>query len=326
MEIVAADIGGTHARFAIAEIGRGRVTALGAPLVLKTADYPSLDLAWAHFTGSLGRPVPRRAGIAVACPVNGDELKLTNNPWLIRPAQLRAELGLDHCTLVNDFGAVSHAVVQFEPAHLRHLRGPDLPLPDSGVISIVGPGTGLGVGLVLRRNGHDHIVECEGGHIGFAPVDEVDDAILARLRPRFPRVSAERVISGPGLAQIHAALAAPGQDTFVARGDEKLLWQTAIEGREPAAAAALERFCQALGSFAGDIALAHGASAVVIGGGLGLRLAEVLPRSGFGAQFVAKGRFEPMMARMPVKLIVHPDAGLFGAAAACASELAQGHP
>jgi glucokinase len=145
MEIVAVDIGGTHARFALAEVAHGRVVALGDPAILTTAEHASLRVAWDSFAGTLGRPMPRDAAITVACPVQGDVLKLTNNPWVIRPAQLAASLGLDRYTLVNDFGAVSHAVVQLDAAHLRHLHGPDLPLPTQGVISIVGPGTGLGV-------------------------------------------------------------------------------------------------------------------------------------------------------------------------------------
>lgn len=323
MEIVAVDIGGTHARFALAEVAQGRVASLGDPVILKTAEHASLRAAWDRFAGALERPVPRHAAIAVACPVDGEVLKLTNNPWVIRPAQLAENLGLDRYTLVNDFGAVSHAVIQLDAVHLRHLHGPDLPMPTQGVISIVGPGTGLGVAQVLRRDGRDHIIECEGGHIGFAPADPIDDAILAHLRLRCPRVSSERVVSGPGLAQLYEALAMLEECTVIPNADEKALWRAAIEGHEDLAVAALERFCLSLGSFAGDIALAHGASAVVIGGGLGLRLAEVLPRSGFGTRFTAKGRFARRMAQIPVKLIVHPEPGLYGAAAACAQELYQ---
>ena len=129
--------------------------------------------------------MPRAAAIAVACPIAGEMLKLTNNPWIIRPALISDRLGVDRVTLVNDFGAVGHAVVSVEPSHLRHLCGPDLPLPKQGVISIIGPGTGLGVAHVLRREGHNHVIECEGGHIDYAPLDGIEDAILARLRKRY---------------------------------------------------------------------------------------------------------------------------------------------
>lgn len=319
MEIVAVDIGGTHARFALAEVERGRVTHLGEAVTLKTADHASLKTAWEAFGRQTGRALPRAAAMAVACPITGEVLKLTNNPWSIRPASLRRELGLDALTLINDFGAVGHAVANAGPEHLRYMTGPDVPLPESGVISIVGPGTGLGVAHVLRRDGHGHVIECEGGHIDYAPLDTIEDAILARLRQRYRRVSVERICSGPGLVNIHEALAAIEGRTPPPR-DDKALWTAAIEGSDSLAAAALDRFCLALGAVAGDIALAQGANAVVIAGGLGLRLGDMLPRSGFAQRFVAKGRFEHLMAGIPVKLITHPQPGLYGAAAAFAEE------
>lgn len=319
MEIVTADIGGTHARFALAELSAGKVVAVGTPITLKTADHPTLEGAWAYFAASAGKPLPPRAAIAVACPIEGDVLKLTNSPWVIRPAQLRAHLGLEHMTLLNDFGAISRAVVSLDSAHFRNVHGPDVPLPDQGVVTIVGPGTGLGVAHVLREGGRDHVIECEGGHIGFAPQDAVEDAILAHLRRTFPRVSAERLVSGSGLGHIYAGLAAI-QGVALQSTDDRLLWNSALDGSDLLATAAMERFCQCLGAVAGDLALAHGAKAVVIAGGLGRRLAEVLPESGFGARFIAKGRFEPLMATIPVKLIMHPEPGLLGAASAYAGE------
>lgn len=317
-EIVAADIGGTHARFAIAEIADGRVTALGEPATLRTADHASLETAWEHFAATLGRPLPRAAGIAIASPVSGEVIKFTNNPWIIRPALIDERLGLDGHVLVNDFGAVGHAVAQLGDAHFQHLCGPDTPLPATGVISIVGPGTGLGVAHVLRRDGRYFVSETEGGHIDFAPLDTIEDAILARLRTRYRRVSAERIVSGPGLPEIYAALAAI-EGRAVAAIDDKALWTLALEGGDSLATAALDRFCQSLGAVAGDIALAQGAAGVVIAGGLGLRIAGRLVRSGFAERFTAKGRFEGLMAAMPVRLVTHPQPGLYGAAAAYAA-------
>lgn len=318
-EAVAVDIGGTHARFAIAEVEGGRVVSLGEPCTLKTADHASLQLAWEDFGRRLGRPLPPAAGIAVAAPIQGEVLKLTNNPWVIRPALIPSKLGAETYSLVNDFGAIGHAVAQLGDEHFRHLCGPNRPLPEDGVISILGPGTGLGVAHLLRRDGRYHVIETEGGHIDYAPHDSLDDKILADLRSRFRRVSVERVVSGQGLSNIFDTLARlehrPNPYT-----DEKELWTAALEGKDSLAAAALDRFCLALGSLAGDIALAQGASAVVIAGGLGLRLAEHLPRSGFRDRFIAKGRFERMMDEMPVKLITHPQPGLYGAAAAFAEE------
>jgi glucokinase len=321
MELVAADIGGSHARFALADVQGGQVKSLGEAIILKTVDHASLQTAWDSFGEQLGRKLPRAAAIAVACPVAGETLKLTNNPWVIRPAAIAEGLGVDQITLINDFGAVAHAVVQVGREHLRHLCGPDTPLPDEGVISIVGPGSGLGVAHVLRRE-RAQVIECEGGHIDYAPVDGIEDVILARLRERYGRVSVERVVSGPGLLNIYETLAAI-EDRSVQASDDKAVWASALSCADGLAVAALDRFCLILGSVAGNIALAHGANAVVIAGGLGARIAEILPRSGFSSRFTAKGRFEKMMSAIPVKIIVHPQPGLFGAAVAFAAEHGQ---
>ena len=317
MQIVCADIGGTNARFALAEIAGGRVQQLGDAVALKTAEHASLQTAWETFAAQLGRPPPRHAGIAIACPIAGEILKLTNNPWVIRPALFGEQLGLDQYTLINDFGAVGHAVAQLPGEHFGYLAGPEGRLPEDGLISILGPGTGLGVAQLLRRERHHHVIECEGGHADFAPLDEIEDAILRRLRERHRRASIERVVSGPGLVNIYEALAAI-EGRAISPADDKTLWKNAIAGADRLATAALERFCLSLGSVAGDLALAHGARAVVIGGGIAPRIAHLLPRSGFASRFVAKGRLETLMATIPVRLITHPQPGLYGAAAAFA--------
>jgi glucokinase len=317
--IVAIDIGGTHARFALAEVEGGRVLHLDEQCTLKTAEHDGLEAAWKAFGAGVGRPLPPAAAIALAGPVRGEVLELTNTSWTIRPASIPSTLGAGRYTLVNDFGAVAHAVAQLGDEHFVHLCGPEGPLPREGVISIVGPGTGLGVAQLLRLAGRYHVVETEGGHIGFAPADEIEERLLARLRLRYGRVSAERVASGPGLANIHEALV--GIDGGEARfRDDEELWTAALGGEDELAAAALDLFCRALGAVAGDIALAQGAQAVVIGGGLGQRLAGHLPRSGFRDRFIAKGRFERRMDQIPVKIVAYGQPGLFGAAAAFAAE------
>jgi glucokinase len=319
VDIVAVDIGGTHARFALAEVARGQVTSLGEAVTLSTKAHASLQTAWEAFGQKVPQGLPRAAAIAVACPIAGEVLKLTNNPWIIRPALITDRLGLERITLVNDFGAIGHAVVSMDDGHLRHLCGPDLPLPRQGVISIVGPGTGLGVAHVLRHGDHHHVIECEGGHIDYAPLDGIEDALLARLRQRYRRVSVERIVSGPGLANLYESLAAI-EGRSVQSHDDRALWSMALEGGDSLAMAALDRFCMILGSVAGDTALAQGAQGVVIAGGLGLRLADYLPRSGFASRFTAKGRFEGMMSSIPVKMMTHPHPGLLGAAVAFAGE------
>ena len=316
-QIVTSDIGGTHARFALATIDAGRVVALDRPLTLKTADHASFQMAWESFGRHVGTALPREVAIAFAGPVVGDTLKLTNNPWMIRPDQLGATLGVDRHLIVNDFGAVAHAVANLDASDFRHLCGTDRPLPDTGMVTIVGPGTGLGVAALLKGPGRYDVIETEGGHIDYAPLDPIEDQILAYLRTSFRRVSVERLVAGAGLANIFAALAAIEQLPMLFR-DDKALWAAALDASDSLAAAALERFCLIFGAVTGDLALAHGAQAVVIAGGLGLRLKDYLPRSGFAGRFADKGRFERRMESLPVKIVTYPEPGLFGAAAAFA--------
>lgn len=317
--IVSVDIGGTHARFALAEVESGRVVELGEAVTLKTAEHASFQTAWEDFGRISGGSLPRAASIAIAGPVDSEIIKLTNNPWIIRPALIREKLSVDQYTVVNDFGAVGHAVAQAADEHFLHLCGPDVPLPPTGTISIMGPGTGLGVAHVWRNAADYHVQATEGGHVDFAPLDSIEDAILARLRKRHRRVSVERVVAGPGISDIYEALAAM-EGRAVQQLDDKTLWELGTSGTDSLAAAAVDRFCLSLGSVAGDIALAQGGSSVVIAGGLGLRIKDTLVRSGFAERFTAKGRFEGLMASLPVKLITHPQPGLFGAAAAFAQE------
>jgi glucokinase len=319
MRLVAVDIGGTHARFALAEAEAGRVTHLGEPVTLKTADHASFQTVWEEFGRITGTPLPRAAAIAIACPIHGEVLKLTNNPWIIRPALIPEKLHVDQFKLVNDFAAVGHAVARADPDYFTHLCGPNVPLPESGLISIIGPGTGLGVASVWRGDGTYQVHPSEGGHLDFAPLDSIEDAILARLRGRYRRVSTERIVSGPGLVEIYETLAAI-EGRAVHAIDDTTLWQRGMAGEDSLAAAAIDRFCMSLGSVAGDITLAQGGVATVIAGGLGLRIKETLRHSGFDDRFCAKGRFEGLMASLPVKLITHPQPGLFGAATAFAKD------
>jgi len=315
--IAVADIGGTHARFALAQVGEGQVEALGEPVTLNTADHASFRTAWEEFVRRSGGKRPTSLGMAFAGPVGGEILKLTNNPWVIRPALMQEKLGINEFRIVNDFGAVAHAVAALGDEHFLHLCGPETALPRDGVTTIIGPGTGLGVAQLLRAGGHHHVIETEGGHVDFAPLDSLEDRILAHLRRSFRRVSVERLISGSGLANIYNALAAI-EAQAVTPSDDKALWAAALDGSDPLASAALDRFCLSLGAVAGDLALGHGANAVVIAGGLGYRLRNHLHKSGFDDRFIAKGRFERRMEAIPVKLVTHPQPGLFGAAAAFA--------
>ena len=316
--IAAADVGGTHARFALAAIEDGRVVDLGEPVTVKTSEFASFQHAWQEFGRRIDEPLPHELAIAFAGPVGGDVLKLTNNPWVIRPALMQEKLGVGQFVIVNDFAAIAHAVAGLDGSAYRHVCGPERDLPETGVVSIVGPGTGLGVASLLKRSDDHDVIATEGGHIDWAPLDPLEDRILVHLRENFRRVSVERLVSGRGLLNIYEALGTIEKRPFTLR-DEKDLWTAALSGSDTLAAAALDHLCLIFGAVAGDFALAQGAHAVVLAGGLGLRLADHLPRSGFRDRFIAKGRFERMMDEMPVKVIVHPQPGLFGAAAAFAS-------
>ena len=315
-ELIAADIGGTHARFAIAEVADGRVVRLDEPVTLATADCDGLAGAWRMLGERLG-PLPSAASLAAASPNGAAAGTLTHDISTLSPVDIDRALDLDAHLVLNDFGAVAHAVQHAAADQFVHLCGPEGGVPDIGVITVCGPGTGIGCAQLIRRRDGYEVIETEGGHTGFAPADAFEDALVGRLRATFGRVSAERVCGGPAIVPLYKLLA-KSPDT----ADERTIWAAALNESDEVAVAALERFLMALGSVAGDLALAQGASAVVIAGGLGLRLKDQLPESGFTARFVAKGRFREAMEALPVKLITHPQPGLFGAAAAFATRFA----
>ena len=317
--IVAADVGGTHARLALATIGGGNLVSLGKPLTLKTGNYASFQTAWEQFGTHVGAPLPSELAIAFAGPVGGDALKLTNNPWVIRPEQFAEKLHVERYLVLNDFGAVAHAVATLEPAAFDHICGDPGLIPPTGIVTVIGPGTGFGVAALMKRAGAYDVIETEGGHVDFAPLDQLEDQILVFLRKSLRRVSIERLVAGGGLVNIHAALGAIEQRALAPLQD-KDLWAAALESKDSLAAAALDRYCMILGAVAGDLALAQGANAVVIAGSLAKRLQKQLPKSGFAGRFIAKGRFERRMQAIPVKLVNHEQPGLVGAAAAFASK------
>ena len=217
--IAAADVGGTHARFALAAIEDGRVVDLGEPVTVKTSEFASFQHAWQEFGRRIEEPLPHELAIAFAGPVGGEVLKLTNNPWVIRPALMQEKLGVERFVVVNDFAAIAHAVAGLDASAYRHVCGPEHDLPETGVVSIVGPGTGLGVASLLKRaDGHD-VIATEGGHIDWAPLDPLEDRILVHLRENFRRVSVERLISGRGLLNIYEALGTIEKRPFTLRDE-----------------------------------------------------------------------------------------------------------
>ncbi|MEL6876314.1 MAG: glucokinase [Pseudomonadota bacterium] len=314
-EIVVADVGGTHARFAIADISDPKNIVLANEVTMQSASHASLQTAWQAFEEEIGRELPRKGAIAVAAPVSGQDIYFTNSSWMVRPKLIGEKLNLEQFSLINDFGAVCHSIAALNSDMLQHICGPDTETPEHGVITVVGPGTGLGVAHILRAGDQYAVTETEGGHVDFAPHDAIEDQLLARLRKAHRRVSVERVVAGPGLREIYQLLSEL-EGKRSKQLDDKALWQLALSGEDSIAAAAFGRFCLCLGGVSGDLALAQGAKMVVLAGGLGNRIAKRLPSSGFKQRFVAKGRFQSMMEQIPVKQLIHPQPGLYGAAAA----------
>jgi glucokinase len=312
MKIVAADIGGTHARFALAELVAGERPRLGPMKRYRTREYPGLAAAWARFAQEAGEPLPPAAAIAVAAPIEGETLRFMNSDWRIPRFGLADELGLDQLTLLNDYGAVAHAVSVLGEDDLAPIAGPEQ-LPEEGVVSVIGPGTGLGVALLARRGGRVTVVETEAAHIGFSPLDPEEEALADTIVARYGRASIERIVSGPGLIDIYRHLGGTAEVDPSRAGD---LWTAAIEGSDPVAVHALDILVRCFGSAAGDIALAHGAMGVAITGGLGNRIAPLLRSPAFAARFTAKGRYQERMHRVAVMLCTYPEPGLLGAAMA----------
>ena len=310
MQIVAADIGGTHARFAIAELSPGARPRIGEMRKYRTREYAGLAEAWARFAQDSGGVLPGAASLAVAAPIEGDVLTFMNSDWRIGRLGLSDELGLEKLSLLNDFGAVAHAVSVMTTDDLMPLCGPG-DLPARGVTSVIGPGTGLGVSILDRRRERVAIIETEAAHIGFSPLDPEEEELADALTARYGRASVERIVSGPGLTDIYRFL---GGDWDPAKAGA--LWEAAIAGADPLAAKALAILVRCFGAAAGDIALAHGAMGVAITGGLANRIADLLKSPAFAARFAAKGRYRERMLRTPVRLLTYAEPGLLGAAIA----------
>ena len=311
MRIVAADIGGTHARFAFAELRPGARPEIGEIRKYRTREHAGLAEAWARFGRDSGGALPRAASLAVAAPIEGDVLIFMNSNWKIDRRGLADALGLDRLTLLNDYGAVAHAVPAMEASEIVPLAGPG-DLPADGITSVIGPGTGLGVAILDRRGGAVSVIETEAAHIGFCPLDPEEEELFDALAARHGRASVERVVSGPGLTDIYRFLGGGDWDSAKAGA----LWEAAIDGADPLAARALAILVRCFGAAAGDIALAHGAMGVAITGGLANRIADLLKGPAFAARFAAKGRYRERMLRTPVRLLTYAEPGLLGAAIA----------
>lgn len=314
-----ADIGGTNARFALTDLNAS-TPALLHQQSLRNGEFASLQHAAEHYLAGVHMH-PTRAAIAVASPVGSDEIRLTNRAWSFSRRELQHSLGLAALDVINDFGAVAWAVPGLGDSDVETLYGPtDAPL--RGPVSVLGPGTGLGVAtLVEDGRGGWRVVETEGGHVSFAPLGEEEHMIARWMTARFGRVSNERVLCGSGLAHIDGALAA-GDDLSAALDqraqfrDPAAIVAAALDGHDLVARRTLARFCAVLGSVAGDAALIHGARTVMIAGGIVPRFIPFLRSSAFRERFLAKGRFAAHLESVTIRVITHPAPGLLGAAMA----------
>lgn len=308
------DIGGTNARFALFD-----PSAPGGALLearsLRNADFGSLQHAAEHYLASVGA-APSRAAIAVACPVTGDEIRLTNRAWSFSREELRQSLGLRQLEIINDFGAVAWAVPQLRTTDRTTLHGA-ADAPVRGPVTVIGPGTGLGVALLVGEDGRWQVVETEGGHVSFAALGEEEAAIARWVTARFGRCSTERLLSGAGLSHLHAALAdTPYSVPEAQLRDPADIVAAALEGHDLLARRTLARFCAVLGSVCGDAALIHGARTVMIAGGIVPRFLPFLRTSAFRERFLAKGRFAALLESVAIHAVTHPSPGLLGAAEA----------
>lgn len=309
-----ADIGGTNARFALCDPAAAS-RQLREVQALRTADFASLQQAAEHYLALVGER-PTRAALALACPVDGDDMRLTNRGWSFNRHALRQALRLEELCLVNDFGAIARAVPMLAPEERVLLHGPEVRVR-RGPVSVLGPGTGFGVALLVGSGEQGwQVVETEGGHAGFAPLDDEERALAAWMVARHGRVSWERLLSGSGLVAIDAVLGEHAGRRGPGPREPGDIVTAALEGGDDVARRALERFCAILGSVAGDIALVQGARSVVIAGGIVPRFLPFLRASGFRERFLAKGRFAGWLEPVPVEVLVHPNPGLLGAALA----------
>jgi glucokinase len=307
------DIGGTNARFALANIGS---PGFAEARTLKCDDFESADAAIKQYLESVGASSPSVICLAAAGPIIDGHVRFTNNHWEIAADELAAEFSIEGVQLLNDFEAIAYSVPLLTADDCMPLGLPD-PAPfdtEHYMVGIIGPGTGLGA-VGLRKYGDVLLpIAGEAGHGGFAPETQVQMDILKALRQRFDRVSSERLVSGPGIENIYWALMRiHGEKRAHLSAAE--IFAAAIENTDPLASEAVQMFFEVFGQVAGDLALTLGAEdGVLIAGGISKRYPDLLKNSGFRSGFENKGRYRSLMERIPTQLILHDQPGLLGAA------------
>lgn len=309
-----ADVGGTNARFAWQDHAHAPLTHVR---VLPGADYPTLQAAMRAYIDGVGQGEPAEAAIAIANPITGDAVRMTNHHWAFSQAAVRAEFGLRRLCLLNDFTALALALPDLTPEQLRQVGG-QTAVADAPK-ALIGAGTGLGVsGLLPNGQGGWVPVQGEGGHVTL-PAETVRERVLMDgLMSRYGHPSSERLLSGQGLLDAFEILCSADGAAVSGIDSPAAVTEAALQARHPQAVEALALFCALLGSCAGNLALTLGArGGVYIGGGIVPRLGGALDASAFRARFEAKGRFSAYLHDIPVWVIItDPSPALLGAARA----------
>ncbi|MEQ8387313.1 MAG: glucokinase [Alphaproteobacteria bacterium] len=312
---VIADLGGTNIRFALAEDGQ--------PVQIRRfriADFASFGDALAHYLDRVGLAdkgsrTPAAVAIAAAGPVRGREIAVTNNDWIVREADIKQLAPGAVVHLLNDFEAVADAIPGLTAADVAPVSAVLALLPPAAPAIAVGPGTGLGISAVIPDGeGGWRSYAGEGGHMTLAATDEAQAHVLAILRQQFGRVSLERVLSGPGLVNLWAALGAAETqrfDPYLSAGE---VFDLARRG-DLRACAAVDLFTEFLGAIAGDLALVFGATGgVFLAGGILPRWGETFAAERFLAAFYDKGPMTDYVRAIPVARLTLPDPALAGLA------------
>ena len=310
------DIGGTNARLALVDLDDGSISA---PIIYSALENESLESCILKFRQETHADF-KAACIAIACPITGDYVKMTNNPWEFSQKQLKENCGLEQLIVINDFTAMSMSVTCLEHDKLIKIGGGEA--QPGAPIAVYGPGTGLGVGHVIRVGTRWVQIPGEGGHVDLAPGNMSEDMILIALRARIGHVSAERVLSGPGLVNLYEAIAMRNERLRQGLTPADVTSGALSDPADPDGLEALQTFCRLLGRFGGNLALTMGTDGgVYIAGGVVPRILDFFRTSRFREAFEDKGRFREYLQKIPVYVITDGKAGLKGAGAVLRQEL-----
>jgi len=306
------DIGGTNARFALAD---WREPGYSHEQTLQCADFGSPDAAIKQYLDMVEAPAPDVICLAAAGPIVDRRVRFTNNPWSLSVDDLIQDFGIEHIRLLNDFEAIAYSIPFLCSDDCLPIGLPEPHCLDAKgyMIGILGPGTGLGA-VGLKKVGDQLIpLAGEASHSGFAPETQVQVDILTILREKFDRVSTERLVSGPGVENIYWALTQIHGDKRPQLSTAEI-FSRANESSESRSSEAVQLFFEVLGQVAGDLALTLGAvDGIYIAGGITRRYPKLLANSRFRSGFESKGRYRSLLERIQTQLIMHPQPGLLGA-------------